>query len=234
MSELSVEIEVEEFPLEYPGVVPVMMDMEEGQLYFEIYEGLEKDIEVFIEEYRGRYFSIEAFEFLCNAVDSYLEDKSYLRDQYGRTRFYRKFILTNPKEVNKEFIKENSVMMSEELKKLPNMTSLFADDTGEIPPLSFVTVQEGRIVSVATVNDTSSDTVREITVNTAPKYRGRGFGASNTAALSKYLTEKGYTVAYCVSNYNKQSVRIAKKCGFEEVGKFYAVSAYRTNSKEEN
>lgn len=233
MKDFSVEIEVEEIPEDYPGIVPVFMNYENNEIYFEIYKGLENQINSFINDYHNRYFTKEAFDYLCNCVDGYLLNKPYKRDKYGQTRFYRKFMLEDKASVNQEVIKPSTVMMHSQLEDIPNLTTLFAEDTGKIPSLSFVSVEGGKIVSVATVNDTQSQHVKEITVNTALKYRGKGLGASNTAALSDYLLKNGYNVAYCVSNYNKASIKIAKKCGFKETGKFYAVSAYKTNIKED-
>ncbi|MBE6544153.1 MAG: GNAT family N-acetyltransferase [Ruminococcaceae bacterium] len=233
MKDIKISIETEELPEDYPGIVPILMDLEENELVFEVYEGLEKSISFFVKEFEGKYFSKEAFLYLCCCVDEYLEDKPYLRDTYGRTRFYRKFYINEAAQVNDTVIKPSTVMMTRELWDIPNLTVLFAEDTGRIPPLSFVSIEDGKIVSVATVNDTESDKVREITVNTAAKYRGRGYGASNTAALARYLVNMGYEVAYCVSDYNKASIKIAKKCGFNEIGRFYAVTAYKTNNMEE-
>ena len=229
MSEITANICVEELPEGYAGIVPILVDLSGDELTLEVYEGLEGAAEEYLEKFENCLFSNKALDFLCRKTDEYLQGKLYRRDEYGRTRFYNKFMLTDGDMVKKEVILPTSVKMAEEYDSLENLTSLFAEDTGKIPPMSYVTVDEGKIVSVATVNDTESDSVLEITVNTAPEYRGRGYGASNTAALALYLIEKGYAVAYCVSAYNKASIKIAKKCGFEKTGRFYAVSAYKIN-----
>ena len=223
------EIFVEELPSEYPGIVPFLVDLEGDEARIEIYEGLEDLAQEYIDRFEKELFSREAFEFICNGVDEFLKDKPYLRDTYGKTRYYNKYMLTDPSEVNTSVILSSSQKMMPSLNELRNMTSLFYEENGLVPETSFVSVEDGKIVSVATVNDTESDSVLELTVNTCVECRGNGYGASNTASLAHYLLKKGYKVAYSVSNYNKASNKIAKKCGFRKVGRFYAVSAFKTD-----
>ena len=94
--------------------------------------------------------------------------------------------------------------------------------------VAFVTVREDEVVSIATVNETLENTnCLEITVETAVAHRGKRYAESNVAALTAYLLEQGATVAYCCRNTNTKSNKIARRVGFERVGRFYAVSAYR-------
>ena len=94
--------------------------------------------------------------------------------------------------------------------------------------LAFVTVTENEVVSIATVNETLEHTnCLEVTVETSVAHRGKRYAESNVAALTAHLLEKGATVAYCCRNTNTKSNKIARRVGFERVGRFYAVSAYR-------
>lgn len=229
MKDLKLNLYVEELPQDYCGIVPFLVDLEGDSMNVEVYEGLEDAAIEYIKKYENAPFSKSAFDFICTAVDEYLKDKPYSRDEYGRTRFYRKFMITDKSSLDPGLIKASSVKMEGSMNSLENLTSLFSDDTKEVPPLSFVTVENGSIVSVATVNDTDSDSILELTVNTAPAFRGQGFAASNVTSLAGYLLDGGYKVAYSASNYNKASIKIAKKCGFEQIGRFYAVSAYKLN-----
>lgn len=93
---------------------------------------------------------------------------------------------------------------------------------------SFVVIEEGAVVAIATVNERlQKGSVLEVTVETSPRYRQKGYAVSSVTALCGYLLDKGAVVAYCCRNTHVKSNRVAKRVGFERVGRFYAVSAYR-------
>ena len=109
-----------------------------------------------------------------------------------------------------------------------NLTTFSLEELLDKSIVAFVTVVDSQVVAIATVNETLEETnCLEVTVETAVKYRGKGYALSNVAALTAYLIEKGATVAYCCRNNNTKSTKIARHVGFERVGRFYAVSAYR-------
>jgi len=54
----------------------------------------------------------------------------------------------------------------------------------------------------------------EISVNTSPNYRRRGWGRSVVAAMVNYLLENGRTPIYVVSQQNEASMQLAERVGF--------------------
>ncbi len=215
-------ITVEKMPEGYPGIVPFLVSSEYGELNIEIYEGLEELAQRYLELFVDKPFCNEALEFINSGVDNFLRESNYVRDGYGSTRYYIQYRAT---ALDMRAARDDSVKMDESLSEVKNLTCIYAEEDGSIPMISFVTVKEGKIVSVATVNEFRGS-IAEITVNTAKDCRGKGYGASNVFYLSRYLIEEGITPAYCVSRYNRASIALAKKCGFDEIGKFYAASAY--------
>ena len=209
-------------------VVPFAMTLEENNLYVEIYSDNLKYGEEFINQYYGRWFSKNALNELLGEFDLYLQDHGYKVDSYGAYRFYRNFRRSSGlNEDEADMIKANTCMYGEIDSEIPNITGLHFDDSDGLPKESFVTVEDGMIVSAATVNDYCPDSkIVEITVKTASKYRKKGYGVSNVLALSQYLTSCGKQVAYCCSKNNISSVKLAKRCGFIEIGKMYAVCGY--------
>ena len=101
---------------------------------------------------------------------------------------------------------------------------------GEIRVLkdAYVVIEDGMVVAIATVNERlERGGVAELTVETSPRYRGRGYALSTVTALCGYLLERGAIVAYCCRNTHTKSNKVARHVGFARVGRFYAVSAYR-------
>ena len=82
--------------------------------------------------------------------------------------------------------------------------------------LCFATVIDNEIVSAAGENAyrEKEDTVN-IWVESDEAFRGKGYGASNTAALTYYLLDTGMTVSYTVDDDNLVSARLAERVGFK-------------------
>ena len=59
-----------------------------------------------------------------------------------------------------------------------------------------------------------SDQFAEISVNTAPGYRRRGWGKSVVSAMVNYVLENGRTPLYAVSEENEASIQLAEAAGF--------------------
>lgn len=236
-NEIDVEIKVEDIDevLEEKRdfVVPFAMTLDEwedgGSLYIEVYSDALGLADKFAEKYENRWFSRKALEELDVVFSKYLKSYGYEKDCYGKYRYYYNFIRKTPLEdFETALIKSNTKRIGEAGGEYINITGLSCDNSDFLPEESFVTLEDGKIVSVATVNDYNEDsTVVEITVKTAKEYRGLGYGASNVFALIEYLISKGKKVGYCCSKNNRSSIALAKKCGFVQTGKMYAVCGFR-------
>jgi len=91
-----------------------------------------------------------------------------------------------------------------------------ADDGEDV---IFAVVENGRILAYAGMNDVLyNDGSVEISVETAPDERRKGYGISCVYELLKYLLDKGICVRYKCALSNCASSALAEKCGFELEG----------------
>ena len=94
--------------------------------------------------------------------------------------------------------------------------------------LCFGTVLDGKILSAASENPhAEGDTVIDVGVETAEGHEGKGYAASNVAALAYYLLDPGVTVTYIAEDDNAPSRRVAEKVGFTPHTRELRVVAYR-------
>ncbi|MBQ4065386.1 MAG: GNAT family N-acetyltransferase [Clostridia bacterium] len=108
-----------------------------------------------------------------------------------------------------------------------NLTDCEPDPFGE-GLLCFGTVADGRILSAASENPhAEGDTVIDIGVETAEGHEGKGYAASNVAALAYYLLDPGVTVTYIAEDDNLPSRRVAEKVGFIPHTRELRVVAYK-------
>ncbi len=226
------EKEILSSPERYPAIVPFLMEEYRGKTDFEIYRGIKKQAEAFLSTYEGRYFSKTALKALLASLDPYLEKHGFFRYHRGETVWYRHFELRAGAAVDPSLLRGDSFFLDADFLKshadLGNATTFSLTELAEKALPAFVSICEGKVVSVAAVNENlSSDAMPEMTVETAVAYRGRRLASANAAALADYLLRRGRSVAYCCRYNHTASRAIARAVGFEEVGRFFAVSAYR-------
>ena len=212
-----------------PAVVPFYMkeEMEDGEsvLFVEVYESALSIAEDFCEKYKGAYFTDEALLYIYEKICGHMDTLGYYPERGAVKRYYHSF---EKREYTPELdgVRADSVFLFD-TEDIPSALTFDLSELKERGLFAFVTVKDGRAVSIATVNEHSEDArMLEITTETAPAYRKNGYALSNVRALTAYLIDNGYSVAYCTSRYNRGSVRIAKKCGFTPSGRFYAVAGY--------
>lgn len=221
------------FSAGYPAIVPFLMEEYQGEVAFEIYSGVRKEARLFEKTFQGCYFTERALKSLAASLDPYIEAHGYLRDKKGETLYYYSYEAKKREEIDTSLVQESTCLLTQEIAECAkNRTTFSIPDLTEKNLCAFVTLIDGEVVSIATVNETLEATnCLEVTVETAVAHRGKRYAESNVAALAAYLLEKGATVAYCCRNTNTKSNKIARRVGFERVGRFYAVSAYRIEKK---
>lgn len=213
-----------------PAVVPFYMkeELTDGEfvLDVEVYEGARKIAEEFLEKYKGAYFKDEALLYIYERISAYMEALGYYPESGAIKRYYTSFEMREKSPLLCG-VRDDSIFIDELDEGIKSSLTFDISELREKGLFAFVTVKDGRAVSIATVNEHSEDArMLEITTETAPAYRKNGYALSNVRALAAYLIDNGYSVAYCTSRYNRGSIKIAKKCGFTPAGRFYAVAGY--------
>ncbi|MBE6618255.1 MAG: GNAT family N-acetyltransferase [Ruminococcaceae bacterium] len=222
----SVEKEKRIFKADYPMIVPFLVTEYGDTLEIEVYSGVKRLVKHHVKRYADTIFSDESLTDLNEKLEEYALSHGYEGEMHERLRWYYSFSMRNAEKLDVTAILPSSVKIEED--NLENLTTLDIKENLEKNIPMFATVIDGKIVSMACVNEYGEgQRMLEITVETAPEYRKRGYARSNTTALAKYLIENGYSVAYCCSRYNEGSRRIAASLGFQLDGRFYAYNAYR-------
>jgi len=210
----------------YPMIVPFLVTEYGDDLEIEVYSGVKRFCKKLVKRYGKGIFSDEVLSQLNEELEKYANLHGYEGEKHERLRWYHSFSMRNAEKLDTSAILGSSVKIEEDV--YINRTTYEVGENLEKNIPMFATLEDGKIVSMACVNEYSEgQKMLEITVETSPSYRKRGFARSNTAALAKYLIENGYSVAYCCSRYNVGSERIARSLGFDYVGRFYAYNAYR-------
>lgn len=210
----------------YPIIVPLLVDEYDGDFEIEAYSGIESVATEFHSRFFGNFFSKSAIDWLDEKLRPYVEEKGYLRECTGKYKWYRRFEISSADLLAKDRVLDSTVMLTEGDYELLVSFSLSEQTERGLP--TFVTLDGDKIVSIATVNEHSEDQkMLEITVETAPGYRGRGYAVSNTVALAEYLINNGFGVTYVCSRYNRASAAVAQRAGFVGAGRFYAYTAYK-------
>lgn len=223
---LTIEDERDILEQGYPIIVPLLIDEYDGDFEIETYSEIADVAEEFHSLFFGHFFSKKAIEWLDAKLRPYVESKGYLRECTGKYRWYDRFEARESDRLAHERILDSTHMLDAGDYELLVSFSLAEQFEKGLP--TFVTLDGDKIVSIATVNEHADDQkMLEITVETAPSYRGRGYALSNTVALAEYLIEHGFSVTYACSRYNRPSRRLAQKAGFESAGRFYAYTAYK-------
>ena len=170
----------------------------------------------------GQLFTAETADALLQRIAGKLTALGY-EGEVAETTVYR---LSERAAVNRTCIREYSEPLMPD-HPYRNQTDCEPDPLGD-GLLCFGTVIDGVILSAASENPhDEGDTVIDIGVETAPDYEGRGFAASNVAALAYYLLDPGITVTYIVEDNNPASKRVAEKVGFLPYAKELRVVGWR-------
>ena len=230
---ITIEDEEELIKAGVPAIVPVVFSRYKSKLELECYYGVYPQVRDFLLKSENP-FSREKLLELDALLAPYLEEIGYKRPEQGRLRYYRSFVLWNRKDLKREAILPSSRKLTHSLllKIRENNTDFDLKELLERDLPAAVTVVDGVLVSIATVNEHSEgQRLLEATVYTLPAFRGQGYGSSNVALLSDGILMQKKGVVYCCSCRNQPSIRLARQLGFKSESRFYAVDAYKTEEK---
>lgn len=210
----------------YPTVVPLLVEETDGDVEIEAYAGIEDIATEFHAKFLKNPFTKEAIDWLDQRLLPYVEGLGYFRECTGKYRWYLSYEAFDFQSLAVDRIRPDSVRLCDGDYDVQVSFSLIEQMDKGLP--AYVTLLGDKIVSIATVNEHDSDQkMLEMTVETAPGYRQKGYALSNAVCLARELIEQGYRVAYAVSRYNRASQKVAEKAGFRRVGRFYAYAAYK-------
>lgn len=159
-----------------------------------------------------------------------MEEQGYLPEE-GYTRqvsyLYR---LDRIEQLNTSLIRADSGRFSRR-EGLIYDTETVLDEQSDACPI-FATVIQDHVCSFANLNADDGE-VAEIGVETSPDHRKNGYGASNVAALSRYLLEQGREgVIYLTLSDNPASIALAERVGFVRVGEEYNYVCFEKEEKD--
>ncbi len=217
------------FAAAYPAIVPVLIEEYRGKIELEVYTGAKERVLAHLDAYGDRLFSEKSLLALASSLDSYIEENGYRRDRRASSRLYNSYELhARAAEglIRPDSHRLTEILLRERVRRNDTTFSLKELLEKELP--AFVTLVDGAVVSIAAINEQAGGgAIPEITVETAVAARRHGFALSNVAALANYILSQGSPTAYCCRTNHTASNRIARRAGFEPVGRFYALTAYR-------
>lgn len=199
-------------------LVPILIQEEDGAYRIEAYEGVRAIVEAFAERFQGHFFSKRAIDWLDSQIGPWVNALGYYRESVGLYRWYEVY---EKQSVGGQPLDETERWSGEECE-----SELLLDLSPDYP--AYVVKKEGRIISAARTNEFDPcDSCPELTVETAPAWRGKGYASSNITALANELLADFPSVSYVCSRYNRASQKTALKAGFVKTGRFYAYTAYK-------
>lgn len=193
----------------YDILWPISIVLKDGTVTAKVSEEISDKIAFLDKMTEAELASENTIDRLIGLVEDLCEQNGY-EINYGKNRIYK---MTRREDVNKSLIFDSSEVLVPE----GEYESLIDIDVAAIESgcLSFATVLDGMIVSIASENPyREEENTVNIGVETAEEHKNRGYGASNVAALTYYLLDTGMTVEYTVDNENEVSIRLAEKVGF--------------------
>lgn len=210
----------EELPTAIPVSIVHRLDRLGEEVQITSYPETEIIAREFEDLFRDDYFTDEAMKWLDEKITPIMKTKGYEPNRFTDRWLYN-YEINSPDKVNKYAILNNTVkVISPDNEGLKNKTTYPFDCECEDDDAFFCTVENKKILSVASINSYPEDSnIREIAVETCSSQRKKGYAASNTAALALYLSQLGYKVKYSCQRYNTASQHVVLKAGFEYVGK---------------
>ena len=176
------------------------------------------------DRFKGDLLSFEAIDCLKREFATIAENIGY-RYFESENEFMLEYDLSPDMHVTNcpEEIKVHKISSNAVLSRLCEASGCDIEIADDGEDVLFAVVEDGKLSAYAGMNDvTYEDGSVEISVETAPDSRRKGFGMACVTALSNYLLGKGVTVRYKCSKENAASSALAEKCGFRLNGKRFS------------
>ncbi len=219
------------FENEWDTAVPITVRKKDGgETEIEVFPTYEKEAKEFVSRFGDDPFCDEALQFIWENIGTKMRERGYSDEEKFRDRYYYTYVMKSVSDVNENAILPTTLPLSKKnIRSKKNMTTFDLKLYIEEEMQSFITVSDGKILSIASENRSASEDVDdlgipvvEIGVETHKDSRGLGYAASNAAALCKLLLSDGDVyVTYETEKTNIASQKCAEKAGFKRYGRCY-------------
>ena len=206
--------------------VPVHVETFGGETKVFAYPSVLSLCETYAARFAADLYSDAALAYLADGCAAFCTSLGYTKDKHSAVVGYNFLPLGEPtcdfafcKRIRRDG-------------KYENLTTFDLSACLAAERVIFAAISEEKIVSVAVACETlTAENVGnsiEISTETAPDFRGKGYATACVAALSAHLLSRGYRALYKCRRENTASARVARAAGFEKTGDF-AYFVYRKN-----
>ncbi len=220
------------FENEWDIAVPITVRKKDGgEAVIEVFPSYENEAKEFLRIYGDDPFTDEALSYIWESIGTKMRDRGYEEDANGkfRDRFYYTYVIKSREQINSGAILPSTVKLSKKaISRNHNMTTFDLPLYIEEEMTSFVTVLDGKVLSIASENRSCSEdfddegkSAIEIGVETAVEARGQGYASSNASALCRELIDDDCYITYETDKNNIASQKCAERAGFHRYGRCY-------------
>lgn len=206
--------------------VPVHVETFGGETKVFAYPSVLSLCETYAARFAADLYSDAALAYLADGCAAFCTSLGYTKDKHSAVVGYN-FLPQGEPTCDFAFCKR-----IRRDGKYENLTTFDLSACLAAERVIFAAISEEKIVSVAVACETLTaenvgDSI-EISTETAPDFRGKGYATACVAALSAHLLSRGYRALYKCRRENTASARVARAAGFEKTGDF-AYFVYRKN-----
>lgn len=206
--------------------VPVHVETFGGETKVFAYPSVLSLCETYAARFAADLYSDAALAYLADGCAAFCTSLGYTKDKHSAVFGYN-FLPQGEPTCDFAFCKR-----IRRDGKYENLTTFDLSACLAAERVIFAAISEEKIVSVAVACETlTAENVGnsiEISTETAPDFRGKGYATACVAALSAHLLSRGYRALYKCRRENTASARVARAAGFEKTGDF-AYFVYRKN-----
>ena len=206
--------------------VPVHVETFGGETKVFAYPSVLSLCETYAARFAADLYSDAALAYLADGCAAFCTSLGYTKDKHSAVVGYN-FLPHGEPTCDFAFCKR--IRRDD---KYENLTTFDLSACLAAERVIFAAISEEKIVSVAVACETlTAENVGnsiEISTETAPDFRGKGYATACVAALSAHLLSRGYRALYKCRRENTASARVARAAGFEKTGDF-AYFVYRKN-----
>ena len=206
--------------------VPVHVETFGGETKVFAYPSVLSLCETYAARFAADLYSDAALAYLADGCAAFCTSLGYTKDKHSAVVGYN-FLPQGEPTCDFAFCKR-----IRRDGKYENLTTFDLSACLAAERVIFAAISEEKIVSVAVACETltaeNAGNSIEISTETAPDFRGKGYATACVAALSAHLLSRGYRALYKCRRENTASARVARAAGFEKTGDF-AYFVYRKN-----